>query len=143
MTGRPTDTKSSSYISPTPAAKQPAGAPSLGGPRGFGKENGKSGLSPRVHVRQTISTSSHMFPAQFLYDPTMNPLYDPSFARTFSYGAQHPGFNQDFKPPTPRFHSTFHGEFRPIHPTPCPSGPQAHGAGPSNKNTGHGIHYGA
>lgn len=134
MTSRPTDMKASNYISPTPAAKQPAS-------RGAGKERPKSGMSPQVHVHQTFSTpASHIYPGQIFYDPSINPLYNQAWARTFPYAAPQMGFTQDARPP-PRFHTSLHGEFRSIHPATRPS--SQHGAGPSNNtNTPHGMHYG-
>jgi hypothetical protein len=125
-TGQPNSRRPSIYISPTPGAKQST-------IHGFGKENGPSGFSPAVHHRQPMSTSaSHIYPGQVFYDPILNPLYDPTFARSFPYVGQQTGYNEDLKPPPPRFHSTLHGQFRPIHPTPCRPEQPCYGADSSN-----------
>jgi hypothetical protein len=118
--------EASDHISPTPVAKQPM--------RGFGKENGSSGFSPAIRARQhSAPSASHIYPGQLFYDPILNPLYDPSFARSFpSYVGQQTGYNESLKPPRPRFHSALHGHYRPIHPTQHPSGQQDYAAGPSN-----------
>lgn len=135
MTAYPNDIKSSNHISPTPAAKKPA-------TYGLSKENKPSRLSPTVGLRQRHSmATSHIYPSQVFYDPILNPLYDSAFARSFStYGGQQPGYNEDLKPPPPRLHSTPHEQFRPIHPTPRPSGQQRYGAG--TRNNGQSMHYG-
>ena len=135
IASQPNDLKASNHISPTPFAKQSA-------MRGFGKENGASGFSPQVHRRPQLPPSaSHIYPGQVFYDPILNPLYDPSFARSFpTYVGHQAGCNEESKPPL-RFNTSPHGQYKPIHPVPR-SAQNGYGEGAGANTNGQGMHYG-
>ncbi|KAG0650630.1 Geranylgeranyl transferase type II subunit beta [Hyphodiscus hymeniophilus] len=129
--------KTAGHVSPTPPAKQSV-------MRGFGKENGPSGFSPVARPRHhSAHLASHVYPGQMFYDPILNPLFDPSFARSFpSYTGQLTGFNDHLKPThaaLPRFQSSLHGQHRPTNPASRRSIQQEYGVGINN---GEGMHYG-
>ncbi|TGO49779.1 hypothetical protein BCON_0200g00080 [Botryotinia convoluta] len=88
-------------ISPTPVVKPTA-------MRMFSKDNGQSD----IHVRRTVSTPHHGFPAQMFFDTSSmyNPLYN-HHPRSFSYGGDHsdfPQMSQESKPMN-AYGQAFHG----------------------------------
>jgi hypothetical protein len=110
----------------------------------FGKENNEPEVPVQAQDR-TLLSNSHSFPPHVFYDPTFNPLYNPSISyynRPSKYEYS-PSFNDDL-PTTSGLTSDFHGDFKPLDSTPrghSEPSQEGYSAGPRNASGG-GMHFG-